>query len=77
MDLLITRLTSKNQTTIPKEVREVLHLHPKDRIVYEISKDNTVIIRKAKALDLEYLSALPKTLNEWESEEDEEAYGSL
>lgn len=27
-------LTSKGQTTIPKEVREFLHLKPKDKIVY-------------------------------------------
>ncbi len=27
-------LTSKGQTTIPKEVREFLHLKPKDTIVY-------------------------------------------
>ncbi len=27
-------VTSKGQTTIPKEVRELLHLKPRDKIVY-------------------------------------------
>jgi AbrB family looped-hinge helix DNA binding protein len=27
-------LTSKGQTTIPKEIREFLHLKPEDKIVY-------------------------------------------
>jgi AbrB family looped-hinge helix DNA binding protein len=30
----LSTLTSKGQTTIPKEVREFLHLKPKDKIVY-------------------------------------------
>ncbi len=77
MDVLITRLTSKHQTTIPKKIREYLHIRPKDRIIYEIGEDCTVTIRKATAFDVEYLSSLPHTLNEWESDNDEKAYGSL
>ena len=30
----LSTVTSKGQTTIPKEVREFLHLKPKDKIVY-------------------------------------------
>jgi antitoxin PrlF len=32
----VSRLTSKSQTTIPREVREKLSLRPGDVIVYEI-----------------------------------------
>jgi len=77
MNPLVTRLTSKNQTTIPKEVREVLHLGPKDHITYIINNDDTVLIQKARSLDIEYLTALPATLTEWDSDEDERAYGHL
>lgn len=77
MQPLITKLTSKNQTTLPKPVREALHIGPKDHIVYEILKNNTVIIRRATPLDIEYYKALPFTLNEWESDEDEKAYKDL
>ena len=32
--MYLSTLTSKGQTTIPKEVREFLHLKPTDKIVY-------------------------------------------
>lgn len=71
------RLTSKNQATIPKEIRKHLHLESGDEILYELLPDNTVIIRKTSPLDLDYLQALNFTMNEWESEEDEQAYKNL
>lgn len=77
MQKLISKLTSKYQATIPKEVRDLLQLHSKDQILYEILEDNTVVIRKATPLDVEYLEALRHTLNEWGSEEDEKAYKNL
>ncbi len=61
MNPLLVRLTSKNQATIPKEVRKVLHLKPKDQIFYEILDDNHVRIRKAELLDIAYLNSLTQT----------------
>jgi len=72
-----SKLTSKNQTTIPKEVREILKLKAGDQVTFEIGPNNTVVIKKNQALDLAYAKALTKTLNEWESKEDEEAYRDL
>lgn len=74
---LLAKLTSKNQTTVPKEVRQALHLKAKDQIVFEIIGDNDVKIRRATPLDIEYLQALTYTLSEWNSEEDEKAYQYL
>ena len=71
------KLTSKHQATIPKEIRENLHLESGDQIIYELLQDGTVIIRKSSPLDLEYLLAVDKTMNEWASEEDEQAYKDL
>lgn len=72
-----SRLTSKYQATIPKEIRQYLHLKSGDEILYEVLPDDTVVIRKALPLDLNYLKALNSTLAEWESIEDNEAYKHL
>ncbi len=72
-----TRLTSKYQATVPREIRKHLHLKSGDRIVYELLPDNTVVVRKTSPLDLDYYQALNATLSEWESKEDEQAYKNL
>lgn len=72
----LSKLTSKSQTTIPREVREKLGLRPGDVLVYEIEED-AVRIRKRAPLDIEYLRALETTLEEWSSPEDAEAYDDL
>ncbi|MDE3045778.1 MAG: AbrB/MazE/SpoVT family DNA-binding domain-containing protein [Verrucomicrobiota bacterium] len=71
------RLTSKYQATIPKEIREHLHLESGDQVLYELLPDDTVVVRKTSPLDLEYTQALSETMNEWKSEEDEQAYKDL
>ena len=71
------RLTSKYQATIPKEIRKHLHLESGDEILYELQPDQTVLVRKTSPLDLDYLQALNSTMNEWESEEDEQSYKNL
>ncbi len=72
-----SRLTSKHQATVPKEIRAQLKLESGDEIVYELLEDGTVVVRKSSPLDLDYLHAINATLNEWESEEDEQAYKNL
>jgi antitoxin PrlF len=75
--MLTSKLTSKYQATIPKEVRSALHLEARDRILYIIKNDNTVMITRVNPLDLEYLSSISKNLSEWNSEEDENAFRNL
>ena len=75
--MLNSKLTSKNQTTIPKEVRDVLKVRAGDRITFEICKDKTIVIRKTRPLDLAYAKAVSSTLEEWASDADEEAYRDL
>jgi AbrB family looped-hinge helix DNA binding protein len=48
------RLTSKGQVTIPKEVREALHVHAGDRVQFLIRDDGVVEIR-SHTVDLEDL----------------------
>lgn len=71
-----SKLTSKYQTTIPQEVRELLLLKKGDEVIFEI-EEGRVTIRKATPFDLEYLSSVESTLSEWTSENDEEAYKNL
>lgn len=39
------RLTSKGQVTIPKPIREVLHLKPGDQVDFVINEDGQVVLR--------------------------------
>ncbi len=71
------KLTSKYQATVPREVRKHLHLKSGDQIVYELLPDDTVVVRKTAPMDLDYFQALNSTMNEWETEEDEQAYKNL
>lgn len=69
-------VTSKGQATIPAGIRKHLGLHVGDRVIFEVVKD-AVVIRRMQAFDYEYHQALAKTLSEWDSKEDDEAYGDL
>ena len=44
-------LTSKGQTTIPKEIRDSLGMKPGDRMTFTLMPDSTVVIRvKSKSV---------------------------
>ncbi len=46
-----TTLTSKGQTTIPKEIRDSLGMKPGDRISFTLMPDGTVVMRvKSKTI---------------------------
>ncbi len=52
-------LTSKGQTTIPREIRRVLGLRQNDRILYEVD-DGKVAIKPAPTVLELYASLKPK-----------------
>jgi antitoxin PrlF len=76
MNAVFGKLTSKAQTTLPKEVREVLGVKPGDMLVYRIAKGKVTLAR-AEPLDGAYLKAVESTLSEWASPEDAAAYDKL
>ena len=44
-------LTSKGQTTIPKEIRDSLGMKPGDRMTFTLMPDGTVVLRvKSKSI---------------------------
>ena len=75
--LISSKLTKKYQATIPEKIRGILGLCSGDSIVFEITPNEKVFIRKATPVDLEFARALEGTLSEWLSKHDEEAYRDL
>jgi len=68
----IATLTSKGQTTIPKEIRDLLGLAPGDKLDFVVEADGRVVLRPA-TVDLRQLRGLlakkrrkPVTLDEME-----------
>jgi antitoxin PrlF len=59
MGMTVATLTSKGQTTIPKQVREHLKLNPGDKLDFVIETGGRVVIRPAK-LDVRDLKGLLK-----------------
>lgn len=77
MKPFVSKVTSKGQTTVPKEVRAALGSKPGDLLAWEVDQDCRVAVRRVQPLDVEYLRAVEKTLSEWGTAEDEAAYGDL
>ena len=71
-----SKLSSRGQITIPREIREKLGLEPGHLIAYEI-RDTEVILKRVEPFDVAFHKALSKTLDEWNSPEDEEAFNDL
>lgn len=53
-----TTLTSKNQLTLPKQVREELDLKPGDRLVFRKQGDNYVLEARRRRSALDFAGAL-------------------
>lgn len=51
-------LTSKGQTTIPKEIRESLGMKPGDRMTFTLMPDGTVVLRVKRKSVLQLAGAL-------------------
>ncbi len=73
----ISKITAKGQTTVPQEVRAALNSKPGDLIAWDIGPDRRVAVRRIQPIDVEYLQAVQGTLSEWDTPEDERAYGKL
>ena len=73
MGIAFSKVTSKSQTVIHREVREKLGLKPGDRLRYSTT-DKGIMIEKASSQVEDDPFAI---FSEWSSEADEKAYGKL
>ena len=73
---MTSKITSKGQVTLPKEVRKSLGVVAGDRLVYEL-EGNTVRLRKAEPFHAAWHEAIASTLEEWNSPQDDEAFSGL
>ncbi|MFZ5759086.1 MAG: AbrB family transcriptional regulator [Thermodesulfobacteriota bacterium] len=71
------RLPARGKTTVPQEVRALLHIKPGAFIAWEEAANGEVRVKRMQPADMEYLRAVEDTLSEWASPADEEAYRDL
>ena len=70
--VIYSKVTSKAQTVIPKEIRKRLGLKPGDLIRYKVTEKAVEIERAGAPADDPFAS-----FTEWASDADEKAYGKL
>lgn len=58
MQRFYAKLSSKNQITLPAQVRQVLGVGPGDRILFEIADDKKVALRAAPRLTVRELKGI-------------------
>jgi antitoxin PrlF len=72
--MIVSKLTSKSQTTVPQPVRVALGLKPGDELVYEIDGQRVILTKvlPGTATDNPF-----RTFREWDTEADAKAYADL
>ena len=73
--MIVSKVTSKAQTTIPQPVRNALHLKEGDEILYTIEADGRVTI--SRATSKQPIEDPFATFSEWDGEADRKAYADL
>ena len=72
----VSKITSKGQVTIPHTLRKAAHFKTGDKLVFELVGDR-VIVTKLKPDKETHLDDVSSNLEEWLSDEDEEAWRDL
>ena len=71
-----SKLSSKGQITLPREVRKAIGAKSGDTIAYEV-EGKVVKLKRVETIDAEFHAALAATLDEWTTDADEEAFRDL
>jgi antitoxin PrlF len=72
--MIVSKLTSKAQTTIPQPVRAALRLKPGDELVYEIVDERVILTKAHRGAKTDDPF---RTFEEWNTEADAKAYADL
>ena len=73
MTVFLSKLTSKAQTVIPREIRARLDLKPGDVVRYRHTDGGVMIDKLPAPVDDDALACF----SEWKSPDDDEAYAGL
>jgi antitoxin PrlF len=75
--MITSKLTSKAQTTIPRAVRTALGVRPGDEIAYAIADGHVLLTKAAKLRRGASFEDPFASFQEWDTPEDDEAFGDL
>ena len=73
MTVLFSKVTSKAQTVIPREVRARLNLKPGDRLRYDVTAKGVKLSKALVAAEDDPFAVF----SEWAGADDDEAYADL
>jgi antitoxin PrlF len=75
--MITSKLTSKAQTTIPQAVRNALGVKPGDEIAHAIADGHVLLTKAAKHRRGAPFEDPFASFGEWDTPEDDEAFGDL
>lgn len=75
--MITSKLTSKAQTTIPRAVRTALGVKPGDEIAYAVADGHVLLTKASKPRRGAPFEDPFAAFREWDSPEDDEAFGDL
>jgi AbrB family looped-hinge helix DNA binding protein len=73
---LASKLTTKGQATIPKEVRKLLGVAPGDTLHFVIDGKN-ITLKRAALLDAAFLKLASKSFADWNDPEADKTFRDL
>ena len=71
--IIVTKLTAKNQTTIPREVRRRLQIGAGDKVAFVVAGDQ-VVLRALSPTDAAFLKLAGDSFADWSDPEAERAF---
>ncbi|MDH3910452.1 MAG: AbrB/MazE/SpoVT family DNA-binding domain-containing protein [Rhodospirillales bacterium] len=75
--MLVTKLTTKGQTTIPSRIRKALRIEPGDSVVFTLEDNGKVSLRRAEKFDAGFLKLATESFTDWSTPEADEAFRDL
>lgn len=71
----LSKKSEKSHATFPREVREFLGVRQGDAVEYRIERGEVKLkLKRVTTPDHEYLNAVQKTLTEWDTKADDDAF---
>ncbi len=74
--VLVTKLSSKGQATIPSKVRKQLGVEPGDSVLFVVDGDK-VTLKRAEKLDAGFLKLASESFSDWNAPEADDAFREL